>query len=495
MLQLRFPCLAILAASALSPLQASSAPENAPAPSTGAAPGANSTSKGTPSALPVDLPFAITKLPNGLTVLVHEDHALPQVATNIVFRVGSKDEQAGRTGFAHLFEHLMFMGTQRAPAKAFDEWMESAGGSNNAWTSNDFTDYHEHGPSTLLPLFLWLEGDRLETLGRQIDQPKLDLQREVVRNERRQSVENRPYGKVELRLPELMYPASHPYHHPVIGSHADLEAASVADVRSFFDQHYVPAQASLAIAGDVRASDANALAEKYLGLVHRELVGAAPGPTEPLALPTLGKVVRETMQDKVEMTKIIMAYHSPAHFQPGDAELDILASILSSGKTSRLYKALVYDKAMAQSVEATQESMVLSSMFTVEVMVRPGVSPEAVEKVTDALLAQVIAKAPSEEELQRAKNQIAFDLVNRLQSIEARAQLLNMYWAEKGDPGYIREDLARYERTKPEDILAQAKKTITQGSRVVLTVVPAGGAKAEPGARAGAAAPAGGGAQ
>jgi len=479
----------MMAASALWPALVFSAPEPPP---DGAKPAK------APSTSSVDLPFSQTKLANGLTVIVHEDHALPQVATNIVFRVGSKDEQAGRTGFAHLFEHLMFMGTKRAPAKAFDEWMESSGGSSNAWTSSDFTDYHEHGPSTLLPLFLWLEADRLETLGRQIDQPKLDLQREVVRNERRQSVENRPYGKVELRLPELLYPESHPYHHPVIGSHADLEAAGVEDVRKFFDQHYVPAQASLVVAGDVRASDVNALAEKYLGIVHRE-APATPALAAPLPPPPLGKVVRETIPDKVEMTKIIMAYHSPAHFQPGDAELDILASVLSSGKTSRLYKTLVYEKAMAQSVDATQDSSLLSSIFTVEIMVRPGVSADAVEKVTDAVLAQVTAKPPTEEELARAKNQIRFDFVDRLQSIEARARLLNMYWGEKGDPGYVQEDLARYERASADDVLAQAKKTLTPGSRVVLTVVPASGnAKADPSKKApqsAAGTPAGGGTQ
>jgi predicted Zn-dependent peptidase len=428
----------------------------------------------------VELPFVASKLANGLTVVVHEDHTLPVIATNIIYRVGSKDEQTGRTGFAHLFEHLMFMGTERAPAKAFDEWMESAGGSSNAWTSNDFTDYHEHGPATLLPLFLWLEADRLETLGRQIDKPKLDLQRDVVRNERRQSIENRPYGKVELRLPELMYPESHPYHHPVIGSHEDLEAASVEDVRNFFAQHYVPSQGCLVIAGDTRADDARALAEKYFGFIGPHQPATDSKPPEPIAPPKLGKVVRATLEDKVEMTKIVMAFHSPAHLAPGDAELDILASILSSGKTSRLYKTLVYDKAIAQSVEATQESMVLSSMFIVEVLLRPGVSAEAVEKTTEAVLAQVLAKPPTEEEMLRAKNQIAYDFVDRLQSIEARARLLNMYWGETGDPGYIHRDLERYERATADDVLAQAKKTITLDSRVVLTVIPAKGAAPNP---------------
>src|SRR5262245_5064428 len=222
-------------------------------------------SGGTASSL--DLPSQQTKLSNGLTVIVHEDHLLPQVATNLIYRVGSKDEQKGRTGFAHLFEHLMFMGTRRAPTKAFDEWMEAAGGSNNAWTSSDFTDYHEAGPRTLLPLFLWLEADRLETLGGEIDRPKLDLQRDVVKNERRQNVENRPYGLVDLRLPELLYPESHPYHHPVIGSHADLEAASVEDVRSFFNEHYTPENVALVVAGDVRAAQVKELAQRYFGVI------------------------------------------------------------------------------------------------------------------------------------------------------------------------------------------------------------------------------------
>jgi predicted Zn-dependent peptidase len=353
---------------------------------------------GARSAQSLELPFEQTKLPNGLTVIVHEDHLLPEVATNLLYRVGSKDEVAGRTGFAHLFEHLMFMGTKRAPNKMFDAWMEAAGGQNNASTSSDVTDYFESGPSTLLPLFLWLEGDRLETLGAEIDKPKLDLQRDVVRNERRQMTENRPYGKAELRLPELLYPESHPYHHPTIGSHADLEAASVEDVKSFFAEHYTPDNAAIVVAGDVRAADVKELAQKYLGYIPSN----HPKPARhvergSVPVPTLDKVVRETMQDRVEMTKIIMAFHSPAHFEPGDAELDLLASILSSGKSSRLYKTLVYEKALAQSVVASQDSSALSSVFTVEILVRPGVSADNVEKATDAILQQVLSKAPSDE--------------------------------------------------------------------------------------------------
>jgi zinc protease len=425
------------------------------------------------SASSLELPFEQTKLANGLTVIVHEDHLLPEVATNLLYRVGSKEENTGRTGFAHLFEHLMFMGTKRAPNKMFDAWMEAAGGQNNASTSADVTDYFESGPSTLLPLFLWLEGDRLEALGGEIDRPKLDLQRDVVRNERRQTTENRPYGKVELRLPELLYPVSHPYHHPVIGSHADLEAASVEDVRSFFEEHYTPDNAALVVAGDVRVAEVKALAEKYLGFIpSRHRTPPRRVEKDSVATPTLDKVVRETLEDRVEMTKIIMAFHSPARFDAGDAELDLLASILSSGKTSRLYKTLVYEKSLAQSVTASQDSSSLSSVFTIEILVRPGVSADAVEKATDAILTQMLAKAPTDEEVRRAKNQVQFQFVDRLQSVAARARLLNVYWNEKGDPGFVNKDFARYEQATADGILTQAKKTITLNGRVVVRVVP-----------------------
>jgi zinc protease len=422
----------------------------------------------------LELPFEQTKLPNGLTVIVHEDHVLPVVATNLLYRVGSKDEHPGRTGFAHLFEHLMFMGTKRAPTKMFDAWMEAAGGQNNASTSSDWTDYHESGPSTLLPLFLWLEADRLQTLGGEIDKAKLDLQRDVVRNERRQMTENRPYGKVELRLPELMYPESHPYHHPIIGSHADLEAASVEDVRSFFHEHYAPDNAALVVAGDVKAAEVKDLAQRYFGFIPARKSDQPPRRVEraSVMMPALDKVVRETLEDRVEMTKIVMAFHSPAKFEPGDAELDLLGSILSTGKTSRLYKTLVYEKSLAQAVSASQDSTSLSSLFTIEILVRPGVSPDVVEKATDAILAEVIAKAPTDAEVRRAKSEVSFAFVDRLQSVTARARLLNIYWYEKGDPGFVNQDLARYEKATAEGILAQAKKTLTLGARVVVRVVP-----------------------
>src|SRR5579859_4605375 len=227
----------------------------------------------------VKIPFVKTTLPNGLVVILSEDHAVPQLAVNLLYGVGSRVERNGRTGFAHLFEHLMFMGTQNAPTKAFDAWMEAAGGHNNAQTGEDWTDYYDIAPPTALPLILWLEADRMRNLGPLIDQPKLDLQREVVLNERRQSIENRPYGVAELILPTLLWPEGHPYHHPVIGSPDDLKAASLADVKEFFATWYDPANASIVVAGDFDPRDASASIARLFGTVAsrgKPAAGAAP---------------------------------------------------------------------------------------------------------------------------------------------------------------------------------------------------------------------------
>ena len=431
----------------------------------------------------LDLPFTRSELPNGLTVIVHEDHTLPQLAVNIVYRVGSRDEEARRTGFAHLFEHLMFMGTARVPPKMFDAWMEAAGGSNNAWTSSDLTDYHEAGPPGALPLLLWLEADRLATLGREIDKAKLDLQRDVVRNERRQSIENVPYGKVELRMPELLYPDASPYHHPVIGSHEDLEAASVEDVRGFFDKYYVPSNASLVVAGDVKPAEVTELVGRYFSPLTRR-----PRPPRLSAQPPprLGRVVRETLPDRVELAKLVVAFHSPARFAPGDAELDLLSAVLSTGKASRLYKALVYDRPLAQSVSAQQGSADLSSVFTVEVVARAGVSLDDIEREVDGVLRDLAAKAPTADEIKRAKSGFEYQFISGLQSLPARARQLNLYEVEAGDAGFIDKDLNRYRAATAEGIHDWAQKTLTLSERVILRVVPQPPAGAGAGSAGGA---------
>jgi zinc protease len=421
----------------------------------------------------LNIPFVKAKLPNGLVVIFSEDHAVPQVAVNISYNVGSRVERPGRTGFAHLFEHLMFMGTQRAPTKAFDAWMEQAGGRNNAWTAEDRTDYFDIAPPTALPLVLWLEVDRTRDLGRLIDKEKLDLQRDVVRNERRQSIENRPYGIEELELPKVLWPEGHPYHHPVIGSHEDLEAASVEDVKAFFETWYDPSNASLAIAGDFDSQRTRELVDRWFGAVPsrgKPVDPGAPGFTDQKT--TLTSVVRETVPDNVELAKLTLAWQSPRHFGPGDAELDLIASVLTNGKASRLYKSLVYEQKIAQSVSAAQQSHVLASEFVVEATVRPGVDPARVEKALMEQISKLRAQEVTKEELERAKSEYEMAFIDRLQGVPARASLLNMYQAELDDPGYVQRDLDRYRHATAADLALYAKKVLLPDAHVVLTIVP-----------------------
>jgi predicted Zn-dependent peptidase len=421
----------------------------------------------------VAIPFERSTLPNGMTVVLHENHDVPLVVVNISYDVGSRFEAKGRTGFAHLFEHLMFMGTRRVPTKAFDSWMENAGGSNNAWTSNDRTDYYDVGPPSSLDLLLWMEADRLRDLGPLMTLEKLDAQREVVRNERRQTSENMPYGKVELRLPELLYPVGHPYHHPVIGSHTDLEAASVDDVKGFFAKYYDPANASIVVAGDFDSARVKARIGQLFGAIPSR--GAARDPGAPGfddTKTTLTAVAKETIEDNVELEKVVMAWQTPKHFGGGDAELDLLSVALATGKASRLYKALVYEQKLAQSVEAAQESAQLGSRFTIGVIARPGVSLDRIEVAIDKEL-EAMRKTPmTDDELTRAKNLIETAFITRLESVRERASLLNMYQAEMKDPGFAPKDLERYRVATKEGIRATAAKYLVPNARVVMRVVP-----------------------
>lgn len=417
----------------------------------------------------VEIPFTRYQLDNGLTVILHEDRTQPLVVVNVNVDVGSRDEPPRRTGFAHLFEHLMFMGTERVPEKMFDEWMERQGGWNNAWTSTDRTNYYDVGPTHILPLLLWMEADRLSVLGDQITKEKLDTQRQVVRNERRQQTEAQPYGVADLRQPELLFPAGHPYHHPVIGSHADLEAASVADVQAFFAEWYVPQNMSLVIAGDFDPATTKPLVERYFGALKR---GDKPQHRRPSEPAKLTREVRETLEDKVTFPKIVVSFLSPALFAPGDAELDILSDVLTSGKASRLYKKLVYEAQVAQEVSCYQVSRKLQSHFDCEILVRPDASLEAVEKVLLEELERLKTEPVSDEELTRAKNQYEAGFVSRLQSLQTRASLLQTYLSATGDPGYAAKDLQRYLDVTAADLTKTAKDVFRFDQRVVVTVVP-----------------------
>ena len=424
----------------------------------------------------IAVPFTKATLANGMTVILSEDHTLPVVAVNVGYWVGSRFEQTHRTGFAHLFEHLMFMGTRRAPRGTFDAKMEAVGGSNNAWTSEDRTDYSDDAPAGALPLLLWLEADRMRDLGPLMTREKLDLQRDVVRNERREETENQPYGVIELRLPELLFPEGHPYHHPVIGSHEDLEAARVEDVKAFFARYYDPANATLSIAGDF---DPKATIDRL-----QAWFGAIPSngkPSDAAASSfewkgtTLKSVVRETLEDNVELARTTMAWQAPKHFAPGDAELDLLADVLTKGKESRLYEALVYDRKLAQDVRATGYSGVLASRFVLEATARPGVTLDKLEAALDQELAKIRAAGPTDGELARAKNGIEAAFVERLQSPAARATLLNDYQAETGDPGFAQRDLDRYRNATVAGVRDVAQKVLDPNARVILRVVPRAG--------------------
>lgn len=423
-----------------------------------------------------DLKYEKYKLDNGLTVILHEDHTLPVAAVNLWYRVGSKDEPPQRSGFAHLFEHLMFMGTQRVPGNKFDTIMESGGGANNATTSSDRTNYFSSGPSSLLPTLLWLDADRLEDLARTMDQDKLNKQRDVVRNERRQSYENRPYGKAELLIPELMYPVGHPYHIPVIGSHEDLEAATVSDVKDFFGTFYVSSNVTLSVAGDFDP--------KVIKPIIKELFGDLPAgkiPERQNAKPVkLDSVKRATMYDKVQLPLIAMVYHSPPWYAEGDAEMKLVASVLSRGKTSRLYKRLVYDDKLAAEVSAYQDSSQLGSLFRIDVLVNPGIDLDRVEKVIDEEVERLTKEGPTAKELEKHKVGYELAMLNGLQSVEAKADQLNEYDYVWGEPNSFKKDLDRFRNATVDGVHNWSRKVLTQDARLIMRVLPEGPEKTEP---------------
>ena len=421
-----------------------------------------------PSAAAQAIKYEKYALDNGMTVILHEDHSLPVATINTWYRVGSKDERPGRSGFAHLFEHLMFMGTERVPDGEFDTLMEAAGGANNASTSSDRTNYFSWGPSSLLPTLLWLDADRLEDLGRAMTQEKLDAQRDVVRNERRQSSENRPYGKADLMLNGLMYPEGHPYHWPVIGSHEDLEAASLQDVKDFFAQYYVPSNASLVVAGDFDPNEIKPLIASLFGDLP---AGAAP-PLREVPPARLDRVVRVTSLDQVQLPLLSFVYHSPAFYREGDAEMDLLAKLLSDGKSSRLYKRLVLEDQTAVDVSAYQASEQLGSTFQIHVYAAPGSDLAAIEAAVDEELARISKEGPSAEELERRKTSIEVQMLSGLESLRSRADQLNQYEYYFGEPDSFRRDLERYRSATPEGVRDWARRVLTADARLIGRVLP-----------------------
>jgi len=422
---------------------------------------------GAPGAARRATPPATFQLPNGLTVVLLEDHRLPKVVIDTWFDVGSKDEVEGRSGFAHLFEHLMFMGTERVPGNQFDVLMERGGGSNNASTSTDRTNYFSMGPSSLLPTLLWLDADRLDALDESMTQEKLDRQRDVVRNERRQTTENVPYGKSELLLPEALYPADHPYHHPVIGSHEDLEAARVEDVVAFFREFYVPANATLVVAGDFEPGETRALIERTFGALETRPAPARRTPP-PVAL---GREVRVVAGDRVEFPRLTLAWHSPAEFAAGDAELDLLATILAEGPSSRLERRLVLDLRLAQEVSASQQSAELGSVFVVDLLAAPDTDLERLKAEALAVIDELAREGPTAAELERARARAEARFLRRNESLLARCEAIQAYRHFWGVSDGFQRDLARRTGASAEDLRAIAR-TVLGPERVDLRILP-----------------------
>lgn len=419
-------------------------------------------------AIAQSLAYEKYQLDNGMTVILHQDRSLPLAAVNLWYRVGSKDEPKGRSGFAHLFEHLMFMGTERVADNKFDVIMESGGGSNNATTSYDRTNYFQSGPSSLLPTLLWLEADRLEDLGRMMTQQKLDLQRDVVRNERRQSYENAPYGKSYLMATQLMFPPGHPYHIPTIGTHGDLEAATVNDVKDFFASFYVPSNVSLSIAGDFDPAQIKPVIESLFADLP---AGAATaGSTAPPT--TLDRVVRLTSLDKVQLPLISYWYHAPAIYTEGNAEIDLAAQILADGKSSRLFKRLVMDEQLAADVEAYQDSNLLGSILLINVYAIPGVDLNLVETLLDEELARLASHGPDSDELERFKASRELSMLGSMQDVLSRADSLNAYQFYFGEPDSFKRDLDRYRNATPESVRNWAEQVLTPDARLIARVLP-----------------------
>jgi zinc protease len=419
----------------------------------------------------LSVPYTRFRLPNGLDVVLHVDRSLPTVAVNIWYRVGSACEKPGRTGFAHLFEHIMFEGSKDVPEGKFDEWLEAVGGDNNASTNTDRTNYFENVPSNALALPLFLESDRMGFLVDEMNEEKVDGQRDVVKNERRQSYENRPYGMASIVIDEQLFPDEYPYHWPTIGSMEDLSAASFDDVVEFFRTYYTPGNASLVIAGDIDPNATRAMVEHWFSDVP---AGKPVPPLIPEAAPVITEEKRLVREDKVQLPRLYMAWITPALYAPGDAQLDLLSSVLAAGKNSRLYKRLVYDLQIAQDVSAFQWSRALCSEFQIIVTARPGHTLTEIETAVEKELAAVVAEGPTQHEVERAVNQFESSFFRRLESVATKADMLNGYLAGTGDPDYFNEDLARYRAIDPDDIASAAGTYLRDGARVVLSIVPEG---------------------
>jgi zinc protease len=417
----------------------------------------------------IKIPFESYTLPNGLTVILSQDHTTPTVAVNVWYHVGSKNEVPGRTGFAHLFEHIMFTGSGHVPYGLHDKLTEGVGGNNNGTTSNDRTTYFEIVPSNYLESALWIESDRMGFLLDTLDIQKLNAQRDIVKNERRQGVDNQPYGKVSEIIARATYPASNPYSWDVIGSMDDLSAASADDVKSFFRTYYAPNNAFLAIAGDFEPAQAKAWVSRYFSDIPRGKPVVRPT-VSPVTLPAERRFFYE---DRVQVSRLYLSW--PTVGEKGDDQyaLDVLSSVLAGARTARLTKALVYDQQAAASVQAYQDSNEDVGQFMVIATPRPGHTLTELETTVDGIVEKLKAEGPTAEEIQKAIAGEELSFVRGLESNLGKAMRLCDGAGFHGDPAYYKTAFQKTTSVTAADVKRVANKYLTKG-RVVLSVVPMG---------------------
>ena len=419
----------------------------------------------------IDLPYTKRTLDNGLDVIVHEDHHVPIVAVNLWYHVGSKNEQPGRTGFAHLFEHLMFEGSEHQNSGYFAP-LQAAGGQLNGSTNADRTNYWEVVPTNAVDLALWMESDRMGFLLPALTKERFETQRDVVLNERRQNYENRPYGLALTAVAASLFPPDHPYNWMTIGSAEDIRAMEFEDVREFFRTYYRPANASLVLAGDIATERAFELADRYFGDIP-----AGVKPALVSASASLDGERRLLLEDRVERQRIYMAWLTPAMYASGDAEMDLVGDLLANGKTARLYKTLVYERRVALDVSAAQQSREMAGYFVLAVTAAPGASLADLAAAVDEEIARLAAEGPTIAEMERAEAQAEANFIYHLQTVggfDGKSDQLNAYNVLRGDPGFFAKDLERYRQATPESVRAAAQQYLRPDRRVVLSVVPRG---------------------
>ena len=417
----------------------------------------------------MNLPFTKHTLANGLDVLLHEDHACPIVAVNLWYHVGSKNERPGHTGFAHLFEHLMFEGSQHHDRGYFQP-LQGAGATLNGSTNADRTNYWEVVPTGALELALWMESDRMGYLLPALTEAKFSNQRDVVLNERRQNYENRPYGLAPMALLAALFSPDHPYHWTTIGEIADLEAVRLDEVHAFFRRYYHPGNASLALAGDIDSERALAMVEAHFGDIER---GAQIDPVRVSS--SLDGEVRIRFEDRVELPRLYLTWLTPAMFAEGDADLDLATDLLANGKTSRLYRRLVFEERIATDVSASQNSREMAGYAQVTATAAPGHTLGELERAILEEISRLALEGPTEAEIERGRVQAESQFVFRLQTIGGfggKSDQLNAYNVFMGDPAYFDRDLERYQVVTAESLRQAVARYFDPGRRVTLSIVP-----------------------